>query len=349
MRKLLRLAVYTDAMNEYIEIEFRKPNGQRLRVKRQVNGGIEFDEPDPIERAVLIQVNGRSEVTRHRMTRIAAVKGWTPGTFQFLPSVEDGNIVLRGIDRDALPEGHYAVRVQVKEAKCRQASTSADVEQDGHALVTVELHRDDRDVSIDLSSCDPRIGRLLDIRMSHGSTPAELLKSDARPARKACLLNILATLCVTPSKTRALIEDVQRVLHVRNDRVYLLVKPELCARINTLVEDPRKPFYAEGEPTAPIHRDLLLFVAPPDAVSPKALRSYRGEGKPSLQMVITPAFASHAYAEFDLDLANPLQDAAGFVFHVAEVAAGKETSHLDLQAKLAKGKAGEFLYYRVKA
>lgn len=38
--------------NGHIEVEFRKPNGQRLRVKRQVTGGIEFDEPDPIERTV---------------------------------------------------------------------------------------------------------------------------------------------------------------------------------------------------------------------------------------------------------------------------------------------------------
>ena len=62
--------------------EFRKANGQRLRVKRQVTGGIEFEEPDPIERTVGFQLNGRSEVTRHRMRRIAQVKGWELGQFK---------------------------------------------------------------------------------------------------------------------------------------------------------------------------------------------------------------------------------------------------------------------------
>src|SRR4051812_36574412 len=85
-----------DAMNEYIEVEFRKPGGQRLRVKRQVTGGIEFEEPDPIERTVGLQLNGRSAATELRMRRIAQVKGWELGQFKLTISVEDGNIVLRG-------------------------------------------------------------------------------------------------------------------------------------------------------------------------------------------------------------------------------------------------------------
>lgn len=38
-------------MNEFIEVTFRRGN-KRLRVKRQVPGGIEFEEADPIERTV---------------------------------------------------------------------------------------------------------------------------------------------------------------------------------------------------------------------------------------------------------------------------------------------------------
>ena len=42
-------------MDEFIEVSFRRKD-RRLRIKRQVPGGIEFDEPDPIERTVGVQL-----------------------------------------------------------------------------------------------------------------------------------------------------------------------------------------------------------------------------------------------------------------------------------------------------
>ena len=72
-------------MDEFIEVSFRQPTstgGTRpLRIKRQVPGGIEFDERDPIERTVGVQLVARGEATRQRMKRIAQVKGWQPGEF----------------------------------------------------------------------------------------------------------------------------------------------------------------------------------------------------------------------------------------------------------------------------
>jgi hypothetical protein len=337
-------------MNEYIEVEFRKPNGQRLRVKRQVTGGIEFDERDPIERTVGFQLNGRSEATRHRMRRIAQVKGWDLGQFKLAISVEDGNIVLRGVDPDALPEGHYSLRVRVEEARCVQKSTSADVDQDGHGVVTVEVQTDDRSVAVDLTSCDPEIERVLDDSTIDGfPAPTWLDSPDWRPARKACLLNLLATLRVSPSKSDNLIDDVHHVFKVLNDRAYMKVDSALKSRVENLVKDPKKPFYAEGSPNAPIHRLLLDAIPADEKPGFTDLLSFRGEGKPSLQMVIAvpPVGFAHTYAEFDLDLANPLQDVLGFIVHVGELLDGKATNHLDLRKRLAKGKATEFLYYSI--
>lgn len=337
-------------MNEYIEVEFRKPTGQRLRVKRQVTGGIEFDEPDPIERTVGFQLNGRSEVTRHRMRRIAQVKGWDLGQFKLRISVEDGNIVLRGVDADALPEGHYSLRVRVEEARCVQESTSADVEQDGHGVVTVEVQTDDRSVDVDLASCDPAIERVIDDSTIDGFPASTWLASpDWRATRKACLLNLLAALRVSPSKSDNLIDDVHQVFKVFNDRAYMKVDSAIKRRVEQLVKDPKKPFYAEGPPTAAIHRLLLDEIPADEKNGFTELLSFRGEGKPSLQMVIAvpPVGLPHTYAEFDLDLANPLQDVLGFIVHVGELLDGKPTNHLDLRKALAKGKAGDFLYYSV--
>ena len=337
-------------MNEYIEIEFRKPGGQRLRVKRQLSGGIEFVEPDPIERTVGIQVNPRGEATRQRMKRIEQVKGWGPGGFRLIPSVEDGNIVLRGVDQHALPRGLYSVRVQLEEAKTKAISPNAVVEQDGHALVTVEVQRDERDVTVDLSACDASIGRILrSSKVDDEAADAWLSSRGPRPARKACLLNLLASLRVAPGKSDPLIGEVLEVLAVFNDRIYVKVGAALTSRIDRLVKDPNKPFYAEGRPTATIHQKLLQCIPTAERSLFKDLHSFRGEGRPSLQMVLAvPAVGlPHTYAEFDVDLANPLQDLVGFVFHVGELLDGKETNHLDLRRKLAAGKASEFLYYTV--
>ena len=70
-------------MNEFIEVRFQK-NGRRLRVKRQLPGGIEFDENDAIERTVGIGFMARSDVTRERMRSIARVQGWDPGQFKLI-------------------------------------------------------------------------------------------------------------------------------------------------------------------------------------------------------------------------------------------------------------------------
>jgi hypothetical protein len=337
-------------MNEFIEVEFRKRGGQRLRVKRQVAGGIEFDEADPIERTVGLQLNGRSEATQIRMRRIAQVKGWDSGQFKLMLSVEDGNIVLRGTDADSLPEGAYELRVQVEEAKAAQASRNVTVDHDGHGLLTVVIEQDDRAIIVDLSSCDPEVFRVLESSQIDGFLASDWVASTAwRPARRACLLNVLAAVRVSPTKSDSLIDMIQDVIKVFNDRVYMTVDSALKSRIDDLVKDPNKPFYAEGRPTASIHQRLLDAIPPTEKSGFTDLLSFRGEGKPSLQMVIAvpPVGFPHTYADFDLDLGNPLQDVLGLVTHMGELLSGKPTNHLDLRKKLAQRKAAEFLYYTV--
>ena len=79
-------------MDEFIEVRFQR-NGKRLRVKRQVPGGIEFDEPDPLERTVGIGFDARSDATRERMNSIRRVQGWEPGQFKLKVSSEDGSLI----------------------------------------------------------------------------------------------------------------------------------------------------------------------------------------------------------------------------------------------------------------
>lgn len=344
-------------MNERIDVRFHKPSGARLRVTRQRPGGIEFDEPDPLERTVAFSIRGRSEATRYRMRRIAQIKGWEVGTFKLRVSVEDGSVVLRGDDPDSLPEGDYTLGVRIEEVTGRPASAAVRLPHDGQARLDIEIRPDDRDVEVDLTGGDPEIRRVLDASTIDGQpAPAWLQDSAFRPTRKACLLNLLATLRVRPTSAAPLLALVHEVFMAFNDRAYMTVDRALLTRVETLAQDPARPFYREGEPLAPIHGRLKeLMPEPPDVKAQfGAPLSFRAEGRagtPSLQMVILqpPVDLAHTYAEFDLDLGNPLQDVLGFVVHAGELLDGRTTNHLDLRARLARTPAHDFLHYRVTA
>lgn len=344
-------------MHEFIEVRFHKPNGARLRVVRQLPGGIEFDEPDPLERTVAFSIRGRSEVTRYRMRRIAQIKGWEAGTFQLRVAVEGGSLVLRGDDPDSLPEGDYTLRVRVEDVTARQASTAVRLPHDGQARLDVEIRPDDRDVEVDLTGGDSEIRRVLDASTLDGQPASAWLDNAAfRPTRKACLLNLLATLRVRPTSAAPLIGLVHGVFMAFNDRAYMTVDRALLTRVEALVQDPARPFYREGEPLAPIHGRLKELMPEPPEVkarfgTPLSFRAEGRAGTPSLQMVILPppVDLAHTYAEFDLDLGNPLQDVLGFVVHAGELLDGRTTNHLDLRARLARTPAGSFLHYRVTA
>jgi hypothetical protein len=337
-------------MNEYIEVKFRR-NGSWLKVKREVPGhGIELDERDPIVRSVSIALDGFDEVTRYRMRRIRQVKGWDPGQFKMRVAAEGGVLVLRGADADALPEGRYSLRVLVEEADADQPRRVT-VPHDGFGEHAVELALDDREIVCDDDPVDLEIARVLGASSFEGQDAVSWLNDPQwRPTRKACFLNLLASLRVRPHADAALIADVEQFFWMSNDRGYARVDRSLHERLETLaLEDDT--FYREGAPRARVHQRLLDAI--PDAEKPlfppDGLVSFRGEGRPSLQTVIArPAVGlAHTYAEFDLDLGNPLQDIEGFIVHMLELADDKPTNHLDLHRVLARTAAREFLYYRI--
>lgn len=174
--------------------------------------------------------------------------------------------------------------------------------------------------------------------------------------RKACLLNILAALCVHPAKGDPLIGLVGEVFAVKDERLYAAVDPVIGPRLETLVADPRQPFYADPSAPLPIHYDMLQSV--PERLHPAqvtTLKSYRSEGRPSLQLVIA-ATQGETLADIDLDLFPATQDVVGFLGHefgeiLPDVWRGWHgrppvpTDHLALRAKLAHGPAGAYLGY----
>jgi hypothetical protein len=340
-------------MNEYIEVRFRR-NGKPFPLKRQLSGGIEFDETDPLERTVGITFDAASPATRERMNSIRRVQGWDPGQFKLDVAVEDGALILRGVNQHALTEGLYKLKVEIEEARTPRKFTVADVEHDGHATVTIDVQLDERGVRVALDDCDPDIRQLLD-RSVIDEVPAAdwVADSSRRPTRQACLLNLLASLRTRPTTRVPLVQLVHDIYWVGNDRMYAKVDRALVDALQDLSNDQTKPFYAEGTPKSAVHGRLLSGIPELPEIKARftALSSFRGEGRPSMQAVVAipPPDLPHTYAEFDLDLGNPLQDVLGFFVHMGELLDGKPTNHLDMRKVLAKGKASDFLYYTVVA
>lgn len=341
-------------MHEKIEVALRK-KGRPLRIRRQVPGGIELEERDPIERAVLYQMRGRSEVTRERMRTIGRLNGWPPGEFRLRTSVEDGLLVLRGASNEhSLPEGDYELRVQIQEATISHKNRFVRVDHNGTGRLTTDVTMDDRNISVKFDDWDLLIGGVIERSTIDGEAARQWLDSDARrPARRACLLNVLASLRVRPGVSRPLIGLAHQVYWVGSDRVYAKVDLEFLSRLRALVLDDSKPFYEEGAPRSPIHAQLLATLPerPEVKIRFAELLSFRGEGKPSLQTVVAvpPADFPYTYAEFDLDLRNPLQDVVGLIGHLGELLDGKSTNHLDMRKVLAKTKARDYLYYAIQS
>jgi len=342
-------------MHEYIEIQFRR-RGKPFRVKRQIAGGFEFEEADPPTRTIDIGVVAFGDGTKYRLNRIRQVKGWNGQEFRLRVSVEDGSLVLRGDDEFSLPEGWYHVTANVSDAKAKKVPPRVEVVHDGHGTVVIELETDARAIDVSLNEADPQVLRVLGASTIDGQPGlAWIVDKDIRANRRACALNLLASLRVTPRVSAPLLSEVTCFFIARDERSYAQVTPEFFAQVSALSEGHDK-FYPEGPPRAPIHRDLIAAIggfekAAEGLFDTAHLLSFRAEGSPSLQTVIaTPSAAfGHMFADIDLDLGNPLQDIAGFVVHMGELLTGQPTNHLDLRKKLGTGKAKPYLYYTVKS
>ncbi len=342
-------------MHEYIEIQFRRRN-RPYRITRQIAKGFEFAEPDPLIRTIDIGFAPADDGSKFRVNRIRQIKGWTSEEFRLRVSTEDGSLVLRGDDEYSLPEGWYNITTTLGNAKVRKTPGRTEVKHDKHGLVVIDLELDERTIEVDLDEADPKILQVIEASTLDGQPGMTWLDdSNIRPTRRACALNLLASLRVFPTLSVPLIDHVACLFKARDERTYVSISHEFYARVSELSEEHDK-VYPEGAPRASIHKELIpaLCEFDPSAKAyfdEKDLESFRAEGSPSLQMVIAipkPGF-DHRFADLDLDLGNPLQDVVGLAVHIGELLDGRPTNHLDLWKRLKQKKAKPYLYYKVVA
>lgn len=348
-------------MFETFTITFRK-GAKKLRVAGFGAEGLVLEkEIDSTPRSLLLEFDGRSPVTKHRMDRVRQLNGWGPWDFPLQPSVRDGDLVFAGVAPDALPSGKYWLKIWIEGMARPSMKTKVtfDIPDDGDAPIAIDVAEDPRKIELttDPSQFDPEFQRILDDPNTHLDTLDGLswLDSDAREARKACLLNLLAKLRTAPTGKNPLIQLVRSAFFAGVDRVYANVDPALAVRLNDLAQNPKKPFFFEGEPTSPTHLKLLdrmklLGIN----VAGYHLKSYRQETKgkePSMQLVVAIPPDTNPLgaccADLDLDLGNPLQDVMGFFIHVGELIDPGKTDHLKISRLLKNTPAFNFIYYKV--
>lgn len=224
----------------------------------------------------------------------------------------------------------------------RADGTYAPRSSDGISSSTPMRHDVPQDMIFTLTAPMPTpIRRVLDASTLEGrSTVAWLLDPATDIVRKACLLNMLAALSVTPTIELALIHDVLHVFKVKSERIYAVVQTGVRQTLEAYVADPRMPFYEDSLPVNAVHHALLDEVP---ELQRARLRSFRAEGAPSLQIVIADNDTMPTtVADIDLDAHNPLEDVAGFISHAFEQGI---TDQFAMRAMLSRGPAARCLCY----
>jgi hypothetical protein len=344
-------------MNESFIIRLRK-SGKAFPIDRSTSEGLVFgNETDARPRKWSLSFWPRSAITKYRTDRIRTLRGWAAGEFKLKLRHHDGGLRFEGDDPDALPSGHYYLRLQIDGLKTLGGRIRLDLDEDEETVVKVDVEEDRRGVALTtgFAEFDPDILRPLQSRDStiDGlAVDAWLEAAPPRATRKACLLNLMAKLRTSPNAKDALVAHVTSIFFADVDRVYAGVQKHFHDRLTSLANDPEKPFYREGRPHASIHERLLTCIREKGLeadVAGYTLESFRQEGRTCMQAVVAipPTAGGRYYADLDIDLGNPLQDVAGFLIHMAEVADSRATDHLDLQKQLAKGATAKFLYYTV--
>ena len=328
-----------------------RARGKRLVAIEVRGGGVLLrGESGAAPRRLLLEFDGVGESTRARMRFVQQREGWHLYTFPLNITRDNGDLVIRGVESATLPSGLYACRLVIDDLTIENRGRfRIDLAPGGTARATLDAMEDQRQVRLTRGVDDLPSGirRLLTAANStvDGIPVLHWLDSmTPRASRKACLLNVLAKLS---AMREPLLDTVDRIFFADVDRTYAEVTPRCAELLRELAADPTKPFYSEGTPKSATHRRLLTHAGVwPDDYE---LESYRQEGRYSLQAVVAvPKHDPHLrhYAEFDIDLGNPLQDVKGFIVHLGEVASPGRTDHFALREKL-KATCEDFLCYDI--
>lgn len=337
-------------------VRFQRPGGAPRRVVDfNKSSGIVFDEH--ADASPLICAFGLHAVLpADALKRVQQMRGWKEGVFKLDVRREGDGLLFSGLGGDDanLPAGVYDFTVQVESMRYKGDAQRLVLRKGAVTEMVLEEKADKRKVTL-IEPFDKLTAAVVEEPRSildGGDAMSWLRSARPRPARRACLLNILAKWRTpTPDTKKPLTPLAEFVYFADVDRVYLAAQAALVERLRKLATAGH--WVSEGEPKARIHRRLIdslerVGVTPADAKKYK-LEAWREGGKNSMQLsvAIPPAglASNRVYVDADIDLGNPLWDLEGLIIHIGELIDPSRTDHLALRDKLADTASGEFLYY----
>lgn len=344
-------------MNEQIFVRFEDTGRPMTVVSFDPAQGVEFDEPkdaSPLNMAIGLQA-----LFPARLHPVRLRHDWRNKEFNLDVKRESGGLLFSGYkgDPEGLPFGPYDITIEVESYRFHNAQKRIVLNKGGRAEVVLRVKPDLRRVSL-RNNFDAESDRIVQASSIDNEPLRQWLRSDKpRPARQACILNILTKLAVRPAPARGFTEPlagrVETMYFADVDRVYASADPSLAADLESLVK--AELWVKEGAPKADIHRRLLKtlpqFGIPEAHVEKFDLQSFRQGGRNCLQIVLAiPNKDSHhpaVYADIDMDLGNPLWDFEGLCVHLGELLDPGRTDHFALHKKLRKGATSDFVFYDI--
>lgn len=337
-------------MNEKIFISFRR-DGKVLPVTgldpdREIGGITLCGETSAFPRGFGVNVWPADPVTKERVWRVRRRLDWPIPPFRFNLSRLGDRLVVTGIDEKALPSGRYDIEFRLEGMRFKRSFfRSVRLKEDGDAEVVFEGRPSKFrfELNTDVASFGENSRRIIRASKIDGLRGEDWLQPDVvnRDARKACLLNLLAKLSITPSRADRLNRSVHKLLHVEADRAYAEVDESFLRSVSDGFLPPDLAIDAT-------HKRLLRMTANPDDYELVSYREKKGNG--ALQVVVAkPKPMSAAprgvlFADIDIDGSNPSYDLARFMTHCGHLIQGKTTDHFKMRRRIV-GQAGDFLYY----
>jgi hypothetical protein len=334
---------------EGVPIRFRELSWQGVGIDR---------DRDVWLRELTLEFGADSPITHLRVDHVRQIKGWEGNDYELALSIEDGALVAKGVDPAGLPAGRYWIKPYIGDLLSPAEGIRFELKENGEAQLEVEVKPENRSVEIlpEILEADPFTVRLLSndqSRLDDLLIREWLRDPRPRPSRKACFLNLLAKLRITPDANRPILAQVQRVLSADVDRCYAIVDRTLLDRLKQIFSELCAPFPVEGLPPNQTYRKLsqLIRDAEPDADS-FLLHSFQRNEENDLQSVlaIPPGedLSRPIYAEFSLAPQVFSEEFNGLFVFLGESPSPRRTDHLSLWRTLAGDPSiAPYLGYRV--
>ncbi len=321
--------------NEVVRARLVSETGNPVPIEGVSESGVMlFGETSAWPRRTGLRVRPVGVAMQKTVERIRKDHSWGEDELKLKYELQDGGILLRGVDPESLPHGTWEFGLNVYDVIARR-NYALEIPEGGEAKVEIRVANDVKKLEVPSDAkWDPEIRRIMKDSKLDGTDGIDWARDPStRANRRACAFNVLAV-----CRELKITEAIKGLFLTEVDRVYAEVDRRFGDLLDERFHDPRPPEH-------PIHKKLLHRLREAQMADYELL-SFRQRRNPSLQVVTARPRGTGPYlAELDIDLGDVL-DPGGFFVHLVEVVHPQRTDHLDdVRRRLEATDAKRFLAY----